>query len=82
VEQRSLPCLRKYRSNPDDWRPKPVKLPYVFRDAKIAKRETKFAAKHLSERLVAARMAIPFLQRAELGQAPVFGLLHELGERA
>ncbi len=60
----------QYRSNPDDWRSKPVKLPYVFRDAKIAKRETKFATKRLGERLVAARMAVPFLQRAELGQAP------------
>jgi len=60
----------QYLSNPDDWRPKPVKLPYVFRDAKIAGRETKFAARRLGERLVAARMAIPFLKRSELGRAP------------
>ncbi len=60
----------QYLSNPDDWRPLPVKLPYVFRDAKIAGRETKFTAKRLGERLVAARMALPFLQRSELGQAP------------
>ena len=59
-----------YLSNPDDWTPKRAKLPYVFRDAKIAGRETKFTAKRLGERLVAARMAIPFLQRSELGQAP------------
>ncbi len=60
----------QYLSNPEDWRPKPVKLPYVFRDAKIAKRETKFAVRRLGERLVAARMAVPCLQRGELGQAP------------
>lgn len=60
----------QYLSNPDDWRPKPVKLPYVFRDAKIAERETKFAAKRLGERLVAARMAVPFLQGSESGHAP------------
>ena len=60
----------QYLSNPDDWSPKPVKLQYVFRDAKIAERETKLAARRLGERLVAARMAIPFLQRSELGQAP------------
>ena len=39
-------------------------------DAKIAGREVKFTARRLGERLVAARMAIPFLQRAEPGQAP------------
>ena len=61
----------QYLSDPDDWRPKPVKLPYVFRDAKIAGREVKFTARRLGERLVAARMAIPFLQRAESGKAPV-----------
>ncbi|MGA7325538.1 MAG: hypothetical protein WBX25_13875 [Rhodomicrobium sp.] len=60
----------QYLSNPDDWSPKPVKLQYVFRDAKIAERETKLAGKRLGERLIAARMAIPFLQRSELGQAP------------
>ena len=60
----------QYLSNPDDWRPKLVKLPYVFRDAKIAGRDVKFAAKRLGERLVAARMAIPFLQRANSGRAP------------
>ena len=60
----------QYLSDPDNWRPKPVKLPYVFRDAKIAGREVKFAARRLGERLVAARMVIPFLQRAEPGQTP------------
>jgi hypothetical protein len=60
----------QYLSNPDDWSPKPVKLQYVFRDTKTAKCETKFAARRLGERLVAARMAFPFLQKAELGQAP------------
>jgi hypothetical protein len=60
----------QYLSNPDDWSPKAVKLQYVFRDAKIAERETKFAARRLGERLVAARMAIPFLQGSELGQPP------------
>ncbi len=60
----------QYLSNPDDWSPKPVKLQYVSRDAKTAERETKFAARRLGERLVAARMAIPFLQRSELGQPP------------
>ena len=57
----------QHLSNPDDWRPKPVKLPYVFRDAKLAKRDVIFAAKRLGERLIAARMVIPFLQRAEPG---------------
>jgi len=60
----------QHLSNPDDWSPKPVKLPYVFRDAKLAKRDVIFAAKRLGERLIAARMVIPFLQRAEPGQAP------------
>src|SRR5215831_14531779 len=59
----------QYQHNPDDWRPKQVKLPYAYRNPKIAERETRYAAKRLGERLVAARMAIPYLQRSELGQA-------------
>jgi hypothetical protein len=60
----------QYESFPDDWRPKRVKRPYVFRDAKIAGRDIKYAQKRLGEWMVAARMAIPYLQRSELGEAP------------
>jgi hypothetical protein len=47
-----------------------VKPRHVFRDAKVIDRDTKFVGKRLEKRLVAGRMAIPFLQKAELGHLP------------
>ncbi|MGC2223474.1 MAG: hypothetical protein WA624_14510, partial [Methylocella sp.] len=57
-------------SNPENATRTPVKLQHVFRDAKVIDRETNFVARRLGERLVAGRMAIPFLQKAELGRQP------------
>lgn len=59
--------LLQYAMNPDDWSPINVRLPYAFRDRDVIERDTTFAANRLQERLVAGRMAIPFLQRAALG---------------
>lgn len=57
-------------SNLEDWTRITVKPQHVFRDAKVIDRDTNFVAKRLGERLVAGRMAIPFLQKAELGHLP------------
>jgi hypothetical protein len=57
-------------SNPENATRTTVKLQHVFRDAKVIDRETNFVARRLGERLVAGRMAIPFLQKAELGCQP------------
>jgi hypothetical protein len=57
-------------SNPEDSTSILVKPQHVFRDAKVIDRDTKFVAKRLEKRLVAGRMAIPFLQKAELGHLP------------
>jgi hypothetical protein len=61
----------QYSNDLDDWGAKAVKLPHVFRDPRLAARETRIVQKRLCERLVAGRMAVPFLQRAELGYVPV-----------
>ncbi len=57
-------------ATPDDWTPITVKPQYVFRDVKIIDRDVAFIAKRLGERMVAARMAIPYFQQAELGRLP------------
>jgi DNA modification methylase len=57
-------------SNPENAIRTTVNLQHVFRDAKVIDRETNFVARRLGERLVAGRMAIPFLQKAELGCQP------------
>jgi hypothetical protein len=60
----------KHKTTPDDWTPITVKPPYVFRDPKDIDSDVRFVEKRLGERMVAGRMAIPFLRRAESGAAP------------
>ena len=55
--------------NPDAETPITVKPKYVFRDREIVDRDVRYVARRLGERMVAGRMAIAFLQRAELGPA-------------
>jgi hypothetical protein len=57
-------------ANRDDTAAINVKPPYVFRDIQTIDRDTKFVDKRFQERLVAGRMAVPFLQKAELGRLP------------
>jgi hypothetical protein len=59
----------KYLSAPDDMTPVPVKLPYVFRDAKRVDRDVKTVERRIGERMVAGRMAVPFFSHAGLGNA-------------
>jgi hypothetical protein len=54
---------------PNDLTPIMVKPQYVFRDRKIIDRDVRIVEKRLGERMVAGRMAIPFLQRSALGVA-------------
>jgi hypothetical protein len=42
---------------------------YVFRDRKYIDKDVRIVEKRLGERMVAARMAVPFLRRAALGSA-------------
>src|ERR1041384_349272 len=57
--------------NPDDTTPIMVKPQDVVRETNLINRHTRMVARRLSERLVAARMAIPFFLKAELGRTPV-----------
>jgi hypothetical protein len=57
----------RHLTQPDDWTPITVKPQYVFRDPKIIERDASYVAKRLGERMVAARMAIPFFLKPELG---------------
>ncbi len=59
----------KYMLAQNDRTPVPVKLPYVFRDAKRVDRDFQFVGRRISERMVAGRMAVPFFWHAELGDA-------------
>ncbi len=61
--------LIKYMLAQDDWTPVPVKLRYVFRDAKRVDRDFQFVGRRISDRMIAGRMAVPFIWRAELGDA-------------
>jgi hypothetical protein len=54
----------KHIDNPDDRTPITVKSQYVFRDRKIIERDVRTIEKRVAERMVAARMAIAFLKRA------------------
>jgi hypothetical protein len=54
---------------PDDWTPITVKPQYVFRDRRIINRDIAFVARRLGERMVAGRMALPFLRQAVPGAA-------------
>jgi len=60
----------KHLRDPDDWTPITVKPQYVFRDYKSIDRDVGFVVKRVRERMVAGRMAIPFLQQAQLGRLP------------
>jgi len=57
----------KFLSAPDDMTPVPVKLPYVFRDTKRVDRDVRTIERRIGERMVAGRMAVPFLWHAEMG---------------
>lgn len=55
--------------NPDDTTPTAVKPQYQFREIEQFERDNNFTVKRLRERMIAGRMLIPFLQRAQLGRA-------------
>jgi hypothetical protein len=57
----------RHSLNPVDEAPIKVKPQYVFRDHAVIDRDVKYAAKRLGERMVAARMAMPFFKHDEIG---------------
>jgi len=59
-----------FLSNREDTTPITVKPQYVFREIKLFNRHSHSIVKRLAERLVAGRMMIPYLLRAELGRPP------------
>lgn len=61
--------LRRWLS-PEDCTPITVKPEYVFRDPEVIDRDVAYVVKRVGERMVAGRMAIPFLQQAQLGRLP------------
>lgn len=60
----------KFLSNPDDCEPITVRPQHVFRGNNVVARDIKFVQRRLRERLIVARIAIPFLQKSELGRSP------------
>lgn len=61
--------LRRWLS-PEDCTPITVKPEYVFRDPEVIDLDAAYGVKRVGERMVAGRMAIPFLQQAQLGRLP------------
>jgi hypothetical protein len=60
----------KHLASPDDLSPITVRPPYVFRHPDTIDRDVHFVEKRLGERMVAGRMAIAFLRRADSGATP------------
>jgi hypothetical protein len=60
----------QHLADPNSIAPISVKPQYVFRDRAVIDRDFGFVAKRVEERLVAGRMAVPFLLRAEQGHEP------------
>jgi hypothetical protein len=60
----------QHLAHPDNLTPITVMPQNVFRDIRVIDRDVGFVAKRLGERLVAGRMAVPFLLAAELGRVP------------
>lgn len=68
----------KHLSAPDDWEPITVKPQYVFRRLEIIDRDVGFVERRLGERMVAGRMAIPYLQKAFTGGGSLPGGIRRL----
>jgi len=60
----------QHLADPDDVTPITVTPQHIFRDTTVIDRDIAYVAKRLGERLVAGRMAVPFLLAAELGHVP------------
>ena len=58
----ALALWRRYLDDPNDTTPITAKPQYIFRDWKRIIRDVSLVNKRLRQRLVASRMAIPFLQ--------------------
>jgi hypothetical protein len=58
----------RYLSNREDTTPITVRPQHVFREIKLFNRECHFIVRRFRDRLVAGRVMIAFLQRAELGR--------------
>lgn len=61
--------LRRWLSS-EDCTPIIVKPQYVFHDPDVLDRDVPYVVKRVGERMVAGRIAIPFLQQAQLGRLP------------
>ncbi len=61
----------RHTMEPDDWTPITVRPQYVFRDCETIERDTRYVEKRLSERMIAARMAIPILRMGRDGAPPL-----------
>jgi hypothetical protein len=61
----------RYSAAPDDWTPITVRPQHVFRHPDQIDADVGFVGKRFSERMVAARMAVKFFERAGAGSVTV-----------
>jgi len=63
----SLAVRARYCGDPEDVTPITATPQEIFRDIKVLRRDIGYVKKRIGERMVAGRMAVPFLLAAELG---------------
>jgi hypothetical protein len=63
-------ALRRAYSPPNHLNPIPMKPLYAFQDIKVVDKDVKDVDRKFQERLVAGRMAVPFLLAVEAGEMP------------
>jgi hypothetical protein len=66
----SLAVRARYCADPDDVTPVTVNPQEMSQDIKLLRRNIGYVEKRIGERMVAGRMAVPFLLAAELGYTP------------
>lgn len=67
----ALAPWRRYLDDPNNTTPITAKPQYLFREWKRIVRDVSLVDKRLRQRLVASRIAIPFLQQEESGKPPI-----------
>jgi hypothetical protein len=66
----NLALWAQHCANPDDITPITATPEQMFRDIKVIRRDIGYVERRVGERMVAGRMAVPFLLAAELGHDP------------
>src|ERR1700741_3572594 len=64
----NLALWAQHLADPDDVTPITATPQNIFRDIKVVRRDIGYVERRVGERMVAGRMAVPFLLAAELGR--------------